>query len=82
MRYGRFALLDSLDRMRSATTAVQTFEDMTVFASTLYWEPVCKIRASLGQRSKASAGDCTALFRGLLLRDLFFTSMSVRSFPS
>ena len=35
MRYGRSALLDSLDRMRSATTAAQTCEDMTVLASTL-----------------------------------------------
>ena len=26
----------------------------------------------MGQRSKASAGDCTALFRGLLLRHLFY----------
>ena len=45
---------------------------MTVLASTLYWEQVCKIRTSLGQRSNASAGDCTALFRGLLLRHLFY----------
>ena len=72
MRYGRSALLDSLDRMRSATTAAQTCEEMTVLASRTYWEQVCKIRTSLGQRSKASAGDCTALFRGLLLRHLFY----------
>ena len=43
-----------------------------MLASTLYWEQVCKIRTSLGQRSKDSAGDCTALFRGLLLRHLFY----------
>ena len=43
-----------------------------MLASTLYWEQVCKITTSLGQRSKASAGDCTALFRGLLLRHLFY----------
>ena len=72
MRYGRSALLDSLDRMRSATTAAQTCEEMTLLASPLYWEQVCNIRTSLGQRSKASAGDCTALFRGLLLRNFFY----------
>ena len=72
MRYGRAALLDGFGRMRSATTAAQTCEEMTVLASTLYCEQVCKIRTSLGQRSKASAGDCTALFRGLLLRHLFY----------
>ena len=72
MAFGRSALLDGLDRMRSATTAAQTCRDMTVLASTLYWEQVCKIRTSLGQRSKASAGDCTALFRALLLRHLFY----------
>ena len=71
-RYGRSALLDSLDRMRSATTAAQTCEEMTVLASALYWEQVCKIRTSLGHRSKASAGDCTALCRGLLLRHVFY----------
>ena len=68
----RSALLDGVDRMRSATTAAQTCEDMTVLASTLYWEQVCKIRTRLGQRSHQSAGDCTALFRGLLLRHLFY----------
>ena len=72
MKYGRSALLDGVDRMRSATTAAQTCEDMTVLASTLYWEQVCKIRTRLGQCSHQSAGDCTALFRGLLLRHLLY----------
>ena len=43
---------------------------MLVLDSTLYLEQVCKVRTSLGQRYKASAGDCAALFRGLLLRHL------------
>ena len=68
---GDLNLFDSLDRMHSATTAAQTCEEMTVLVSTPYWEQVCKIKTSLEQRSKASAGDCTALFRGLLLRNLF-----------
>ena len=72
MTFGRSALLDGLARMRSATTAPQTCRDRTVLASTPYWEQVCKIRASLGQHSKASAGDCTALFRALLLRHLVY----------
>ena len=72
MRHGRSALIDSLDKMRSATTAAQKCEEMTVLALTLYWEQVCKIRTSLGHRSKAAAGDCTALFRGLLLRYLVY----------
>ena len=70
--YGRSVLLFGLDRMRSATTAAQTCEGMTVLASTLYSAQACNIRTSLGQRSKASTGDCTALFRGLLLRNLFY----------
>ena len=81
MRYGRSALLDGLDRMRSATTAAQTCEDMTGVASTLVLEQACMIRTSLGHRSKASAGDSTALFRGLLIRHMF-TSMPARSVPS
>ena len=72
MTCGRSALLDGLDQMRSATTTAQTCWDMTVFASTLYWEQVCKIRTTVGQRSKASAGDCAALFRALLLCHLFY----------
>ena len=72
MKYGRSALLDGLDRMRSATTAAQTCEDMTVLASTLYWEQVCKIRTRLGQRSKASAGDWAALFRAVWISHLFY----------
>ena len=72
MMCGLSELLDGFGQDARATTAAQTCEDMTVLASTLYWEQVCKIRTSLGQRSKASAGDCTALFRALLLRHLFY----------
>ena len=73
MRYGRSALFDSLDRMRSATTAAQTCEEMTVLASTLlFGSRSARSGPAWGQRSKASAGDCTALFRGLLQRNLFY----------
>ena len=82
MGYGRSSLLYGLDRMRSATTAAQTCEDTIVLASTLYWEQVSKIRTSLGQRSKASAGDGTALFRLVATPCVCFTSMPARCFPS
>ena len=45
---------------------------MTVLVTTLYWEQSRKLRSSLGQRAKASAGDSTSLCRALLLRDLFY----------
>ena len=72
MKNGRSALLDGFERMRSATTAAQTCEGMVAFVETHYWEQFSKIRTSLGQHSKASAGDCAALFRALLLRNVFY----------
>jgi hypothetical protein len=75
MKFGRSALLDSLNPMRSATTAAQTPEEMTTLVRVLFWEQTCKIRTSLGQRGRASGGDFTALFRALLLRQLFYQYM-------
>ena len=75
MKFGRTALLDQLNPMRSATTAAQTPEEMTTLVKILFWEQTCRIRTSLGQRSRGSGGDSTALFRAILLRQLFFRYM-------
>ena len=72
MKFGRGCLLDHLHQMRSATTAAQSPEEMTALVATLSWEQTCKIRTSLGHRTKQSAGDSTALCRALLLRRLFY----------
>ena len=72
IKFGCGCLLDHLHQMRSATTAAQTPEDMTVLVTTLYWEQTCNIRSSLGHHTKSSAWDATALCRALLLRHLFY----------
>ena len=72
MKFGRGCLLDQLHTMRSAATAAQSKEQMTLLVKTLFWEQTCKLRSSMGQRTKSSAGDSTALCRAILLRHLFF----------
>jgi len=66
MRYGRSALLYGLDRVRSATTAAQTCEDMTALASTLYFEQACKIRTSLGSPFQGFCGRLHSVVPGLI----------------
>ena len=81
MRYGRSALLDGLDRMRSATTAAQTCEDMTVLVSTLIWEQVCKIRTILGAPSQGFCGRLHSVVPGLVATPCLFTSFARQIFP-
>ena len=39
---------------------------------TLYWEQVCRLRRSVTPRGRTNAGDSVGLFRGILLRLLFY----------
>ena len=66
MRYWLSALLDVLDRMRSATTAAQKCEDMTVLASTLYWEQVCKDPDQLRATFQGFCGRLHSVVPGLV----------------
>ena len=70
--FQRTTLVDPVTNMRAAATACHTSAQMVVLLETLFFEQTCRIRRVLVAKRGGQATDLVNLFRGILLRDIFY----------
>ena len=81
LSFGRHALVDNMNTLRSASTSAQTPAEMKALLETLYWEQVCRLRRSVTPKGRTNAGDRVGLFRTFCC-GCSPTSTASRSSPS
>lgn len=70
--FQRGTLVDGFTNLRSAASVCATPAEMTVLLETLFFEQCCKMRKAISHRGRNHQAEVSHLFRGLLLRNVFF----------